>query len=59
MKNDGNDGYYAILSETSPNSYGGDILDPQSEILEDVMNIVKALKNIVYNFNKNHLYDRD
>jgi hypothetical protein len=26
MKNDGNDGYYAIMSQTSPNSYGGDVL---------------------------------
>jgi hypothetical protein len=58
MNNDGNDGYYAILSQTSPNPYGGDVLGPESEIQEDVINIVKALKNIVFNFNKNNLYDQ-
>jgi hypothetical protein len=51
MKNDGNDGYYAILSQTSPNPYGGDVLCPESEIPEDVINIVKVLKSIVFNFN--------
>jgi hypothetical protein len=57
MKNDGNDRYYAILSQTSPNSYEGDVLDPESEIPEDVMNVVKILKKIVFNFNKTYLYD--
>jgi hypothetical protein len=59
MKNDGNDRHYAILSQTSPNPYGGDVLGPESEIPEDVINIVKVLKKIVFNFNKNNLYDRD
>jgi hypothetical protein len=59
MINDGSDGYYSILSQISPKMYGEDDLDPESEIPEDVMNIVNILKKKVFSFNKNHLYDRD
>jgi hypothetical protein len=32
MKNDGNDGYYTIMSQAIPNLYGGDVFGPQSNI---------------------------
>jgi hypothetical protein len=41
------------LSQVIPKLYGGDVLGAESEISEDVMNILKILKKIVLNFNKN------
>jgi hypothetical protein len=59
IKNDGNDGYYDILSQEIPKLYGEDVLGPESEIPEEIMNILKILKKMLFNFNKNNLYDRD
>jgi hypothetical protein len=59
MKNDWNDRYYAIMSQLISNLYGGDVVGPQSEIPEDVINIVKILKKKVLKFNKTHLKNQD
>jgi hypothetical protein len=58
MKNDGNDEYYAIMSQAIPNLYGGDVLSPQNKISEEVMNIFKILKKLVLKFNETHYYNQ-
>jgi hypothetical protein len=40
MQVDGNDGYYAIISQPIPNLYVGNVLHPQSEIPDDVEDLL-------------------
>jgi hypothetical protein len=54
MKNDGNDQYYAILSQVIPNLYGGDVLSSKNNFSENVIDILDKLKDVVKTFNEDN-----
>jgi hypothetical protein len=45
MENDGNDQYYAILSQSIHKEFVGDILNSKNKIPEKVIEVVDILKN--------------
>jgi hypothetical protein len=55
MKNDRNDRYYGIMSQTIPNDYEGDVLGPKKKISEELKAIVNILNYKVKDSNKTHL----
>jgi hypothetical protein len=55
MKNDGNDRYYAIMSQDIPEEYGGDILGRKNKISEKAREMVNILNDEIINFNKTYL----
>jgi hypothetical protein len=59
MKNDRNDWCYAIIPQAIPNLYEGDVLDPQSNILEEITISLNTLKKKVLKINKTHLSNQD
>jgi hypothetical protein len=56
MKNDGNDEYYAIMSESNQTEFAGNFLNPKNEISENIIYMINILKIEVKKFNYNEYY---
>jgi hypothetical protein len=58
MKNDGNCEHYKILSQTISTLYGWDVLNPESEIPDEVKLMVTLLKKKVLKYYEIHLNNK-
>jgi hypothetical protein len=56
MGNDGNDQYYAILSQSIHREFAGDILSSKNNFSENIIDIVDKLKDEVKTFNEDNEY---